>query len=88
MMKPKTTDTMEKRLHISLTLYKECQKRMISDSTMQTINDIVEDNTTVERARRYQTISRITDILRESKTEEEFLQKLKTYFFEPLCGVR
>ena len=87
-MKPKTTDTMEKRLHISLTLYKECQKRMISDSTMQTIIDIIEDNTTTEREQRYQTIGRITDILRERKTEEEFLQKLKTDFSEPLCGVQ
>lgn len=49
---------------------------------MEQITRITRDNTTAEREQRYRTIGRITDILQGCKTEEEFLQKLKTDFPE------
>ena len=79
----KNTGTAERNVRVFLSLYNECVRRKISDSTMDMITVIKREATTqggIEQ--RSRVIGRITDILQESKTEEEFLQKLKTEFPE------
>ncbi len=75
-MKQEEKVAIENRAYISLKLYNECRKRMISGSTMRMITDIIEHTEMMEEEQVFQTIGRITDILQESKTEEEFLEKL------------
>lgn len=76
------TNTKEKRpLWKIVELWNLCEKRQVSESTNQVITHILKA-TRQRREQRYQTISRITDILQESKTEEEFLQKLRENFPE------
>ena len=79
----KNTGTAERNVRAFLKLYNECRERKLSDSTMDMITAIKREATTqggIEQ--RYQMIGRITDMLQESKTEEEFLQKLRENFPE------
>ena len=74
----KNTGTAERNVRAFLKLYNECRERKLSDSTMDMITVIKREATTqggIEQ--RSRVIGRITDILQESKTEEEFLQKLR-----------
>lgn len=77
------TGKTESDIRAFLKLYNECRERKLSDSTMDMITVIKREATTqggIEQ--RSRVIGRITDRLQESKTEEEFLQKLKTDFPE------
>ena len=81
-MTQKELDLINTRMQKSANLYNLCLEKQLSGTTMDQITRITKDNTTVERERRYQMIGRITDMLQESKTEEEFLQKLRESFPE------
>ena len=81
-MTQKELDLINTRMQKSANLYKLCLEKQLSGTTMEQITRITRDNTTAEREQRYRTIGRITDILQGCKTEEEFLQKLKTDFPE------
>ena len=81
-MSYKIPDSTKKRLQLSSNLWKLFMEKNLSEPTIGMITSILKAEETRGTERRCQILGRITDILRESKTEEEFLQKLKKSFPE------
>lgn len=76
MLSTKKEELITKQAKVSSKLYKMCMKKKISDTMMRTITSIIKEKSTQGSEQRYQAVSNITDILNNSKTEQELIQKL------------
>ena len=81
-MSYKMPDSTKKRLQLSSNLRRLYMEKELSEHSIGMITSILKAEETRGTELRCQILGRITDILQESKTEEEFLQKLNTDFPE------
>lgn len=81
-MSYKMPDLTRKRLQLSSNLRRLYMEKELSEHSIGMITSILKAEATQGTERRCQILTQITDLLLESKTEDEFLHKLRINFFE------